>query len=117
MTTSNPHSSQFERAVRTELSKKGIFFLGEADWIIGRPDIAFTSEKIAIFLDGCFWHACPEHWTTPKTNSAYWSSHRDRVRRRDRQVALELESEGWRVERFWEHQSPSWIAGRIARLK
>lgn len=68
-----------------------------------RPDIAFTKRRVAVFLDGCFWHGCPQHQQTPATNSQFWAaklkSNVDRDRRQDRL----LEEAGWRVVRIWEH--------------
>lgn len=68
-----------------------------------RPDIVFTGRKIAVFVDGCFWHSCPEHGRQPTTNEWYWSPKLERNRERDRSVTEELRSAGWTVLRIWEH--------------
>jgi len=68
-----------------------------------RPDIAFTSRKVAVFVDGCFWHACPDHGSKPKNNEWYWSPKLARNVERDRAVDAALEAEGWTVVRLWEH--------------
>lgn len=68
-----------------------------------RPDIAFTSRRVAVFVDGCFWHACPEHGSAPKSNEWYWSPKLARNVERDRAADAALEHAGWTVVRLWEH--------------
>ncbi len=68
-----------------------------------RPDIAFTSRKVAVFIDGCFWHACPEHGSAPKSNEWYWSPKLARNVERDRAADEALTQAGWTVVRLWEH--------------
>jgi DNA mismatch endonuclease (patch repair protein) len=70
-----------------------------------RPDIAFTRRRIAIFIDGCFWHSCPEHGRRPTVNSQYWLPKLKRNAERDRQQTDALATAGWTVLRFWEHES------------
>jgi len=71
----------------------------------GRPsiDVAFTRRRLAVFVDGCFWHGCPEHCKTPKTNRAYWVPKIARNAARDKESAAAWESRGWVVLRLWEH--------------
>ncbi|MBM9621388.1 very short patch repair endonuclease [Streptomyces zhihengii] len=76
-------------------------------------DIAFSRAKVAVFLDGCFWHGCPQHATQPKSNAAWWREKLDRNMARDRETNLHLESEGWTVLRFWEHEAPANVATRV----
>lgn len=78
-----------------------------------RVDIAFTRRRIAVFIDGCFWHGCPIHATYPKTNSDYWLPKLERNRARDLDATSALKAAGWRVLRFWEHQAPGEIADTI----
>ena len=66
-------------------------------------DIAFTRKKIAVFVDGCFWHCCPDHGTIPKSNQAYWIPKLKQNMDRDREIDRELRTVGWQVLRFWEH--------------
>jgi DNA mismatch endonuclease (patch repair protein) len=66
-------------------------------------DIAFTRAKVAVFLDGCFWHACPLHATQPKTNMSWWRSKLDANRLRDSDTSQRLQDLGWTVVRIWEH--------------
>ena len=68
-----------------------------------RPDIAFTGRKVAVFVDGCFWHACPEHGSKPKSNEWYWSPKLAKNVERDRAADAALEQAGWAVVRLWEH--------------
>jgi DNA mismatch endonuclease (patch repair protein) len=68
-----------------------------------RPDIVFTARKVAVFVDGCFWHACPEHGRQPTVNEWYWTPKLRRNVERDRAADSALEAAGWRVVRLWEH--------------
>ncbi|MEU4607198.1 very short patch repair endonuclease [Kribbella sp. NPDC023972] len=69
-----------------------------------RPDIVFTARKIAVFVDGCFWHCCPEHGRQPSVNSGYWSPKLARNVERDRLADAALTHDGWAVVRIWEHE-------------
>lgn len=80
-----------------------------------RADIVFTRAKVAVFIDGCFWHGCPKHFVTPKANSDYWTPKIEANRRRDLDTTARLESEGWTVVRFWEHEDPQSVADVIIR--
>ncbi|WP_079178817.1 very short patch repair endonuclease [Streptomyces humi] len=77
-------------------------------------DIVFSKAKIAVFLDGCFWHGCPEHATQPKANAAWWRTKLDKNVARDLETTEHLTARGWTVLRFWEHESPADVAHRIA---
>jgi len=83
----------------------------------GRPDFAFPRHRLAIFVDGCFWHSCPKHGAEPVSNSGYWKPKLRRNRSRDRSVARQLRNKGWRVIRLWEHAlgNGSAVAIRISR--
>lgn len=78
-----------------------------------RADIAFTQAKLAVFIDGCFWHSCPEHASSPKRNVDYWVPKLARNVERDGETNLALEDAGWRVKRFWEHERPTYVADQI----
>lgn len=69
-----------------------------------RPDIAFTRRRVAVFVDGCFWHSCPEHGRRPRVNGEYWSPKLEGNTRRDREQTAALQSAGWTVLRLWEHE-------------
>ncbi|MGW2591019.1 very short patch repair endonuclease [Streptomyces sp. NPDC001515] len=77
-------------------------------------DIAFTRAKVAVFLDGCFWHGCPEHATQPKSNAEWWRQKLDQNMARDAETTAHLVAEGWTVLRFWEHQTPTQVAEQVA---
>ncbi|MFF2436167.1 very short patch repair endonuclease [Streptomyces sp. NPDC058107] len=77
-------------------------------------DIAFTRAKVAVMIDGCFWHGCPEHATQPKANSEWWRVKLDRNMARDVETTEHLVAAGWTVLRFWEHEDPSQVADRVA---
>lgn len=84
----------------------------------GTPDVVFVRKRIAIFIDGCFWHKCPKHFGLPKTNKRYWSGKIEENVRRDRRIDKTLKSEGWRVIRIWEHEikkNPERCVERIMR--
>lgn len=68
-------------------------------------DIVFRPAKLAIFVDGCYWHGCPDHYVPPKTNTNYWSAKVLRNMTRDRDTNTQLQAAGWTVLRFWEHES------------
>lgn len=70
-----------------------------------RPDIVFTRARVAVFVDGCFWHSCPDHGGTPRRNLDYWIPKLTRNRQRDLDNTAALEAAGWRVVRIWEHTS------------
>ncbi|WP_392841065.1 very short patch repair endonuclease [Streptomyces sp. LN500] len=67
-------------------------------------DMVFRTAKVAVFIDGCYWHGCPEHYVAPKTNPGYWSDKVARNMARDRDTDQRLTEAGWLVLRFWEHQ-------------
>ncbi|MEV8630658.1 very short patch repair endonuclease [Streptosporangium sp. NPDC051023] len=82
-----------------------------------KPDIVFTARKVAVFVDGCFWHVCPEHGRQPTTNEWYWTPKLRRNMERDQTVNAALEAAGWQVVRLWEHESlPTAVEAVIAAL-
>ncbi|WP_272951833.1 very short patch repair endonuclease [Streptomyces xinghaiensis] len=76
-------------------------------------DMVFRPAKVAVFVDGCYWHGCPQHYVPPKTNPGYWSSKVARNRDRDRDTDERLAENGWLVLRFWEHESADDCAAKI----
>lgn len=81
-----------------------------------RVDVAFTRARVAVFVDGCFWHGCPDHGSTPKHNAEWWRSKLESNSLRDRTTDAALEAAGWTVVRVWEHEQPAIAADRIAQL-
>ena len=78
-----------------------------------RADLVFRRSRVAVFIDGCFWHGCPAHSSTPRTNTAYWTAKLAANRDRDARAALLLGDAGWTVVRVWEHEEPRHGAMRI----
>ncbi|MFF2267202.1 very short patch repair endonuclease [Cellulosimicrobium cellulans] len=76
-------------------------------------DVAFTRAKVAVFVDGCFWHGCPEHATRPRANSEWWARKLETNMTRDTDTSRVLSELGWTVLRFWEHEEPTAVADRI----
>jgi len=93
-----------ERLLRSALWRAGLRFRLHARTPHGRPDVVFPKPRVAVFIDGCFWHGCPEHYVRPRTRDEFWSSKLRENVERDRRQTLLLEQEGWRIFRFWEHQ-------------
>ncbi|MFJ3496435.1 very short patch repair endonuclease [Streptomyces sp. NPDC086091] len=78
-----------------------------------RMDVAFTRAKVAVLIDGCFWHGCPQHATRPKANAEWWRAKLDRNMARDRETTDHLTALGWVVLRFWEHEAPQDVALKV----
>lgn len=106
-----------EIALRRELHARGLRF--RKDFLLRakgrsvRPDVVFTRARIAVFIDGCFWHCCPEHGTQPRQNQSYWGPKLARNVARDRAVNEALAADGWLVLRSWEHEPVGEIADRV----
>lgn len=79
-------------------------------------DLLFTRAHVAVFIDGCYWHGCPDHFSVPATNVDYWRTKIERNRTRDLETTSVLEEKGWLVLRFWEHEPPAAVAGRIVEF-
>lgn len=107
-----------ELALRRALHAAGLRFRKDfpvaADGLKIRPDVVFTRSKVAVFVDGCFWHCCPTHGTQPSRNSDYWAPKLSRNVERDRQQDIALTALGWQVVRIWEHQP---VAEAVARVR
>ena len=80
-----------------------------------RADIVFGPAKVAVYVDGCFWHGCPDHGSKPKTNRDYWLPKLRANKRRDVEIDLALRKSGWLVIRVWEHEDPEKVCRRIVR--
>jgi DNA mismatch endonuclease (patch repair protein) len=109
-----------ERLVRSHLHRRGLRF--RKDYFLAIPgargvrgDIVFPRQRLVIFIDGCFWHNCPDHGRSPARNSQYWSEKLQKNVRRDRLVTERLSSCGWTVMRFWEHVETTEVAAAIGR--
>jgi DNA mismatch endonuclease (patch repair protein) len=109
-----------ERELRSVLHRRGLRFRKDFAIVVGgkrtRPDIVFTRVKVAVFVDGCFWHCCPQHGRRPSKNTGYWSPKLRRNVERDREQTVLLERAGWAVARFWEHEAVHESADTVATL-
>jgi len=106
-----------EGALATLYRKNGITGWRRKQAIHGKPDFVFRNLKVAVFVDGCFWHGCAQHLRMPATNRDYWLAKIQRNARRDQQTAKALRKAGWTVLRFWEHElrKPSPVVARTMR--
>jgi len=105
-----------ELALRWELHRRGLRYRVNVKNLSGRPDIALTRARVAVFVDGCFWHGCPEHAVAPKANAEWWRVKLDANVARDRRNDAVLQNSGWVVVRAWEHDDPVRVADAIERL-
>jgi DNA mismatch endonuclease (patch repair protein) len=108
-----------ELALRSELHRRGLRFRVDrapVAEIRRRADLVFGPSKTAVFVDGCFWHSCPEHGTKPKANAEFWDRKLSRNRERDTETDRLLVERGWTVIRIWEHEDPSAAADRVEAL-
>lgn len=107
-----------ERALRSLLHRMGLRFRLHRRPVPGlrrEADLVFTGARVAVFVDGCFWHCCPEHATSPKANGRWWATKLAGNVARDRDTDRRLAEAGWRVVRVWEHEEPGQAAARVAR--
>lgn len=107
-----------ELRIRTMLHALGMRYRVDAAPLLGqrrKADIVFTAARIAVFIDGCFWHGCPEHFVLPKTNRGYWEEKIARNQKRDIETDRALIKAGWAVIRVWEHDDPARVVDRIRR--
>lgn len=101
-----------ELALRSELHRRGLRFRVHAP-LPGRPDIAFSKARLAVFVDGCFWHGCPDHGVLPKSNREWWRAKLTRNVERDREKDQALLELGWTPLHVWEHEPPETAADRV----
>ncbi|WOI59367.1 very short patch repair endonuclease [Streptomyces fradiae] len=119
MQSNRPRDTKPEKALRSAVHALGLRFR-----VSTRPlpsvrrtaDLVFTRVHLAVFLDGCFWHGCPEHHILSATNTAYWTDKLETNRRRDRQTDQWLREAGWEVVRVWEHEDPTTAALRVREV-
>ncbi|MFC4395602.1 very short patch repair endonuclease [Arthrobacter sedimenti] len=105
-----------ELAVRRILHAKGLRYRVSYRPIPGlkrTADVVFTRLKVAVFIDGCFWHGCPTHYRAPRSNTPYWEVKLQRNQSRDAEISQKLRLAGWTELRFWSHEDPLIVADRI----
>lgn len=107
-----------ELAIRSAVHQRGLRF--RVDWTLPgtrkRADLAFVAARVVVFVDGCFWHGCPQHATWPKRNAAWWRNKIETNIRRDRDTDAFLTAAGWKVLRFWEHEHSHRASSTIVRV-
>jgi DNA mismatch endonuclease, patch repair protein len=116
MENTKQRDTSLELRVRSLLHRRGLRFrvdLRPSDVVRGRADIVFPRHRLAVFLDGCFWHGCPVHATWPKANAEWWRNKIEGNRARDQRVVDTLCAHGWIALRFWEHEDAHRIADLI----
>jgi len=105
-----------ELALRREVHAQGLRYRVDVAPLPGlrrSADLVFPRARIAVFVDGCFWHSCPRHATAPKANAQWWQHKLERTVQRDRETDRALTSAGWAVVRVWEHEAPDQAAQRV----
>lgn len=119
METQRTRDTAPEKELRRRLHALGLRFRVDQAPLPGvrrRADVLFGAARLAVFVDGCFWHGCPEHYVAPKKNAEFW---RDKIagnKVRDSETDKLLRSGGWRVVRVWEHEDMTEAANHIAGL-
>lgn len=119
MTATAGRDNERERALRSELHRRGLRFRLHQSLLTNSRrtvDIAFSGARAAVLLDGCFWHGCPTHGTWPKNNAAWWRNKIETNIARDRDTDRRLTDAGWHVLRIWEHEAIEIAADRIETL-
>lgn len=119
MTRTAQRDNRTERALRSILHRRGLRFRIHRRLLEGSRrtvDIAFARARVAVFIDGCFWHDCPIHGTIPTNNAAWWRAKINANVARDRDTDARLTESGWTVVRIWEHEGLSQAADRIETL-
>lgn len=104
-----------EVALRSAVWRRGLRFRKKTR-LRGKPDIVFPTERVVVFVDGCFWHRCPEHQTRPAANAEFWDNKLSGNVARDRLVDAALEAEAWTVVRVWEHEVERELDSVTARV-
>jgi DNA mismatch endonuclease (patch repair protein) len=107
-----------ELALRSELHRRGYRFRVDRSPLPGlrtRADLLFGPLRVAVYVDGCFWHSCPEHGTRPKTNCDFWDKKLKRNHERDIATDRVLREAGWEVVRIWEHEDPISAADKVVK--
>lgn len=118
MKAAKPRDTTPEKALRTALHRKGLRFRVDEKPIRElnrKADIVFRPTRVAVFVDGCFWHGCPIHGTQAKANAEFWNQKIGQNQERDMDTTRRLRIEGWKVIRVWEHEDPEKAAEKIYR--
>jgi DNA mismatch endonuclease, patch repair protein len=118
MQTTRQRDTAPELALRAELHRSGLRYRVDCrlDGMRGRADIVFLGPRVVVYVDGCFWHGCPQHATAPKENRRWWATKLAANRRRDAETDDWLRRAGWTILRFWEHEKPSVAAAYVCAV-
>jgi DNA mismatch endonuclease, patch repair protein len=118
MRSQRQRDTKGELELRSLLHRRGLRFRVHAllPGLRRRSDIVFTRARVVVFVDGCFWHGCPEHGTWPKENADWWREKIEVNQRRDRDTDARLTAAGWTVIRVWEHEDPTQAADQIVEI-
>jgi DNA mismatch endonuclease, patch repair protein len=118
MRSQRQRDTKGELELRSLLHRRGLRFRVHAllPGLRRRSDIVFTRARVVVFVDGCFWHGCPEHGTWPKENADWWREKIEANQRRDRDTDARLTAAGWTVIRVWEHEDPTQAADQIVEI-
>lgn len=119
MKAAKPRDTAPEITLRSELHKTGLRYrvdVRPVKEINRRADIVFRSVKVAIFVDGCFWHGCPKHGTQAKANAEFWQNKIKRNQARDAETNQLLKRAGWKVIRVWEHENTKKVSEKIQKI-
>ncbi|GAA0593003.1 hypothetical protein GCM10009416_34270 [Craurococcus roseus] len=117
MRATKGRDNALERGLRSALHRAGFRFRLHRRLLPGMTrsvDVAFPAARVAVFVDGCFWHGCPIHMTWPKANAGWWREKIEANRRRDADTDARLAAAGWTVVRVWEHEAVAEAASRVA---
>lgn len=116
MRNTRPRDTAPEMALRRELHRRGLRYRvavrPELD-VNSTADLVFRGARVAVYVDGCFWHSCPDHGNLPKANREWWRAKLDATVARDRRNERALAERGWTVIRVWEHECPATAAAMI----
>lgn len=106
-----------ELRLRKALWKEGLRYRLHMRTPAGRPDLVFPGKKICVYIDGCFWHGCPDHYVLPRSRQPFWLEKLRTNVQRDRQQTAELEALGWTVIRVWEHEAAEQLEASVERIR
>jgi DNA mismatch endonuclease (patch repair protein) len=119
MKDAKPRDTAPEKALRSALFKKGLRYrvdIRPVETLNRRADIVFQFAKVAILVDGCFWHGCPIHGTQAKANAEFWKNKIKQNQIRDEDTNKQFKKAGWRVVRVWEHENPEKASQKIYNI-
>lgn len=119
MQANRPRDTAPELAIRRACHSRGLRYrihTRPVSSLRRQADMTFRKARVAVFIDGCYWHGCPIHFVEPKANASFWKDKIEKNRQRDAETNSELEKHGWIVLRFWEHEDPELCAGTIEQV-